>query len=79
MARAFVSGDLDVDGDLTDGLRRFLAASARVSPARWAPAARARGRGGGQPQDPPLAPACAAGLRAAGRTAGGTAATAMRP
>jgi cyclopropane-fatty-acyl-phospholipid synthase len=35
LARAFISGDLDVDGDLTDGLHRLRAATARVSPARW--------------------------------------------
>ena len=68
LARAFVSGDLDVDGDLTDGLRRFRAPPpARVSPARWR--ARPPGRPAAAavtPQGPGLAPACAAGLRAPG-------------
>jgi cyclopropane-fatty-acyl-phospholipid synthase len=39
LARAFISGDLEVDGDLTDGLHRFRAATAHLSPARWAQAA----------------------------------------
>jgi cyclopropane-fatty-acyl-phospholipid synthase len=39
LSRAFISGDLDVDGDLTDGLHRFRAATAGVSPARLARAA----------------------------------------
>jgi cyclopropane-fatty-acyl-phospholipid synthase len=32
LARAYISGDLDVDGDLTDGLRRVWAAIRRQSP-----------------------------------------------
>ena len=48
LARAYVSGDLDVDGDLTEGLRRSRPTSAPVSPAarRWAagPAVGARRR-----------------------------------
>ncbi len=39
LARAFISGDLDVDGDLTAGLHRFRAATVQLSPARWAAAA----------------------------------------
>ena len=35
LARAYVSGDLDVEGDLTDGLRR-VHATARAAPARSA-------------------------------------------
>ncbi len=34
LARAYISGDLDVDGDLTAGLRRFRAAAVQLSPAR---------------------------------------------
>lgn len=45
LARAYVSGDLDVEGDLTDGLRRVRRAlgpgKVRWSPARWAEAATA--------------------------------------
>ena len=39
VARAYVSGDLDVEGDLTDGLRRVLGTASRVGPIRWVPAA----------------------------------------
>jgi cyclopropane-fatty-acyl-phospholipid synthase len=48
LARAYISGDLDVEGDLTDGLRRVLAAireksvPARISTAKGVKAALAR-------------------------------------
>ncbi len=54
LARAYISGDLDVEGDLTDGLRRFLAAR----PARPARLARLAGLAA-------YAPAALAALRAA--------------
>ena len=45
LARAYISGDLDVDGDLTEGLRRarraFGPGRVRWGPARWAAAASA--------------------------------------
>jgi cyclopropane-fatty-acyl-phospholipid synthase len=69
LARAFVSGDLDVDGDLTDGLRRFRAARPTISPARWAAVARAAVAAQAQlkiPLWPPPAPP-AAELRIRGR------------
>jgi len=63
LARAYVSGDLDVEGDLTEGLRRAWAAiqPARwpLSPGRWADAAGAaalaaiRLRVLGRPPTPP--------------------------
>ena len=78
LARAFVSGDLDVDGDLTDALRRFLAASGRVGPARWAPAARAAAAAAVSLKIP-----CGPRLRrrtaSCGSTARATAAVAIRP
>jgi len=44
LARAYISGDLDVEGDLTDGLRRVLAAIREKSvPARTNTATGARG------------------------------------
>jgi cyclopropane-fatty-acyl-phospholipid synthase len=53
LARAYVSGDLDVEGDLTEGLRRaFRAArsaqSGRTSGGRGSADRRAGGRGGGR-------------------------------
>ena len=39
LARAYISGDLEVDGDLTEGLRQVLGTRPRVSLARLAPAA----------------------------------------
>jgi len=41
LARAYISGDLDVDGDLTDGLRRVWAAARRQAPGGGAEPARA--------------------------------------
>jgi cyclopropane-fatty-acyl-phospholipid synthase len=41
LARAYVSGDLDVEGDLTDGLRR-VRATLRQAPPRPPPAGRTR-------------------------------------
>jgi len=63
-ARAYISGDLDVEGDLTEGLRRFFAArpARRPSPATlatYAPAALATLRAAkqlsllGPPPEPP--------------------------
>ena len=54
LARAYVSGDLDVDGDLADGLRRVWEAIRQKAPeggARWGPA-------------PPAGPKAALGLAA---------------
>jgi cyclopropane-fatty-acyl-phospholipid synthase len=64
LARAFVAGELDVEGDLTDGLRAVWQAArdrgrepgAGRGPARWAAAARAAVRLG-VPGPPPAAPA----------------------
>jgi len=72
LARAYISGDLDVEGDLTDGLRRVLGAI-RATPRRtavaWTPAAVAAVRAaarlkvlGGAPP-----PAPASELRVTGR------------
>ena len=73
LARAYVSGDLDVEGDLTEGLRRarrVLPAGVRPGrgPARWARAATAALLAGsrlGVFGPPPAPPACE--LRHAGR------------
>ena len=77
LARAYISGDLDVDGDLTDGLRRVLGrlghtAGVGTRRARWSPAQAAGPRWPrprSQPQDPawppPPPPGCE--LRVRGR------------
>lgn len=71
LARAYISGDLDVAGDLTEGLRRVLSAfrSARMAPSAWAPAAWA-GVGAarqlrvlGPPWRPPEPPGCELRIR----------------
>jgi cyclopropane-fatty-acyl-phospholipid synthase len=76
LARAYISGDLDVDGDLTEGLRRFFAARP-ARPARrpglaglaaYAPAALAAIKAASQLNllgPPPAPPACE--LRVRGR------------
>lgn len=72
VARAYISGDIDVAGDLADGFRRVRAAvrergTGRLGPADWATAARlavslrAVGR-------PPAPPACEARLNGAVNT-----------
>jgi cyclopropane-fatty-acyl-phospholipid synthase len=73
LARAYISGDLDVDGDLTDGLRRFFGARPARRPgpaalAAYAPAALATIRAAAQLNllgPPPAPPACE--LRVRGR------------
>ena len=54
LARAYISGDLDVDGDLTDGLRRVWRAIRHKTPAGdvWQP------RGPSPPGLPPHWPRC---------------------
>ena len=66
LARAYVSGDLDVDGDLTEGLRRAFRA------ARSAQSGRASGGGGGRRGRPRRVAGSGAGARAgrAGREPG---------
>ncbi len=69
-ARAYISGDLDVEGDLTEGLRRFFAArpARPASYAAYAPAALAALRAAAQLNllvPPPAPPACE--LRVRGR------------
>ncbi len=59
LARAYISGDLEVAGDLTEGLRQVLGTRPRVSLARLAPAALAAIRAVAQlqiPVWPPPAP-----------------------
>ncbi len=76
LARAYISGDLDVEGDLTEGLRRFFAARPARRPgpialadyAAYAPAALAALRAAAQLNllvPPPAPPACE--LRVRGR------------
>jgi len=76
LARAYVSGDLDVDGDLAEGLRRLRAAS-RPRPLDLAPAAltaiRAASRLKILAPPPPRRPA------SSGSAAAATAAPATRP
>jgi cyclopropane-fatty-acyl-phospholipid synthase len=71
LARAFVSGDLDIEGDLTDALRRCLTAAgrkharrSRLSPAEWAGAIGAAARLGvlGPRPRPPAAEVRTTGL-----------------
>ncbi len=71
LARAYISGDLDIEGDLTDGLRRVWGAL-RDAPARGipqlAPAAWAAAKAAAQLKvlgPPPVRPACE--LRVRGR------------
>jgi cyclopropane-fatty-acyl-phospholipid synthase len=57
LARAYITGDLDVDGDLTDGLRRLRGAIGHKPP-----------RGGARPSSAPLpGPAALAAVRAVAR------------
>ena len=49
LARAYVSGDLDVEGDLTEGLRRALRAARPAQSARPTQSARSRARTGWGP------------------------------
>ncbi len=70
LARAYVSGDLDVEGDLTDGLRRVHAIAPRVRPVRpdqdWSrPPSPQRPRLGLLGLAPPHLPGCE--LRVRGR------------
>ena len=73
LARAYISGDLDVEGDLTEGLRRFFAARPARRPgpaalATYAPAALATLRAAAQLNllgPPPEPPKCE--LRVRGR------------
>jgi cyclopropane-fatty-acyl-phospholipid synthase len=73
LARAYISGDLDIEGDLTEGLRRFLAARPARRPsvprlAAYAPAALAAIKAAAQLNllvPPPAPPACE--LRVRGR------------
>lgn len=73
LARAYISGDLDVEGDLTEALRRFFAArpARRPNPAAYAPAVLATLRAAAQlnllgpTQRPPEPPECE--LRVRGR------------
>ena len=75
LARAYVSGDLDVEGDLTDGLRRVRAASGR--PGRRPDPGRAGRDPGAWPASassprPPNLPAASSGSAAAGTAGPGT-------
>jgi cyclopropane-fatty-acyl-phospholipid synthase len=68
LARAYVSGDLDVEGDLTDGLRRVHATAPRSGPfglIRTGPAAAAAAARLGLLAPPPEPPRCE--LRVRGR------------
>ncbi|HMI23889.1 MAG TPA: cyclopropane-fatty-acyl-phospholipid synthase family protein, partial [Streptosporangiaceae bacterium] len=68
LARAYVSGDLDVEGDLTDGLRRVHATAPRSGPfglIRMGPAAAAASVRLGLLAPPPEPPRCE--LRVRGR------------
>jgi len=68
LARAYVSGDLDVEGDLTDGLRRVHAAAPRSGPfglIKTGPAAVAAAARLGLLAPPPAPPRCE--LRVRGR------------
>jgi cyclopropane-fatty-acyl-phospholipid synthase len=72
LARAFISGDLDIEGDLTEGLRRARRAVTGMrtgwGPARWAEAASASALAAarlGVLGPPPAPPACE--LRHSGR------------
>ena len=72
LARAYVTGDLDVEGDLTEGLRRVRAARGRPGRGRT-PVALAAIQGVarlGLLAPPPEPPACEAQGRAAAGTAG---------
>ena len=68
LARAYVSGDLDVEGDLTDGLRRVYATAPRSGPfglIKTGPAAVAAAARLGLLASPPAPPGCE--LRVRGR------------
>jgi cyclopropane-fatty-acyl-phospholipid synthase len=68
LARAYVSGDLDIEGDLTDGLRRVHAAapwSGPFGPIKTGPAAVAAAARLGLLAPPPAPPGCE--LRVRGR------------
>ena len=65
LARAYISGDLEVEGDLTEGLRQVLGTRPRVSPARLGPRRPGRDKGRVPAADTRVAPATPAGLRAA--------------
>ncbi len=69
LARAYISGDLEVEGDLTEGLRQALGTRPRVSPARWAAAALAAMKARSQLQVPvwPLPPPPKCELHVRGR------------
>jgi cyclopropane-fatty-acyl-phospholipid synthase len=74
LARAYVSGDLDVEGDLTDGLRRVrppgAGPDAAVPGSRW-PRSRRWPASGFWPC-PPNLPAASSGSAAAGTAGPGT-------
>ena len=74
LARAYVSGDLDVEGDLTDGLRRVRAAwagpDAAAPRSRW-PRSRGWPASASSPR-PPNLPAASSGSAAAGTAGPGT-------
>jgi cyclopropane-fatty-acyl-phospholipid synthase len=75
LARAYVSGDLDVEGDLTEGLRRVHATAPRSGPfgliKTGAAAVAAAGRLG-LLAPPPNLPAASSGSAAAGTAGPGT-------